>query len=169
MKNKILIKIPIYPHLKKFILLHWYPDHKNCEPLRIEEDSVLGKMIMSILISKRSIRKSSGLMRYEFTDEIEVDLSYNMMRRSPAIHKLSLINLEMTHILHSHLFGWVRAQKVVGVSAKRACESFIAYYELDGLYSFDAAHRAWLRYINSEYQKEKTARANKKESVKLQS
>lgn len=171
-KEETTIKIPVYPHLKRFIMMHWYHDHRNGEPLRIEEDSVLGKMIMAILISKRSIRKASGLMRYEFTDYIEVDLSNNFKRRSPAIHKLCLINLDLLHIFHSHLFGWVRAQKVVGVSAKRACESFIAFYQLQDHYSFDAAHRAWNRYINSEYQKERLARSlnrKNKNSVHLPS
>lgn len=160
--DKTRFRVPIKPHLKKVLLAHCYPNHKPADFIKVEEDSFLGRHIMSILIDKRSIKKASGLLRYDFNDELNLELSTRMAQRSPRIEKLTMLNLELDEFFQSCLFVWVKAQKSMGTSAKRSIESFIAFHQLEDDYTFDAAHRAWNRYINSEYQKEKEQRKRNK-------
>ncbi len=163
--DKTRFRVPIKPHLKKILLKQFYPNHRSDEFIKVEEDSLLGRHIMSILIDKRTIKKATGLLRYDFQDELKLELSQTMAKRSPRIDKLTMLNHELDEIFQTALFVWIKAQKHSGISAKRACESFIAFYELENDYTFDAAHRAWNRYINNEYERERQARKQKKDKI----
>jgi hypothetical protein len=163
--NLDIIEIPIWAHLKTFVLKHLYPHHRE-GAIKVDEDSLLGKSVMAALITKNSIKKSTGLLRYEFTETISVKLSARMMDRSPRPHNLAMVNWMLDIEFRSHLFIWIKSHKLVGYSAKKACENFISFYGLQDVYTFDAAHRAWLRYANDEYSKERAALKQKRDEKK---
>lgn len=147
-------KVPILPHLKKIILHQLYEGHQ--EPIKVEEDSPLGRSIMSILIDKRqvttSVARSSHNREYDHT--LRLVLSQAMMERSPSIKKLARLNLEFDEIFRQMIFVWVKAQRRNGVAAYTAVQGFLEEYGIDeGEYSKDAAYKAWQRFKSREYQR----------------
>lgn len=149
-------KVPILPHLKKFIMGQLYEGH--AEPIKVEEDSPLGRSVMSILIDKRKVTGSSavGFMDKEYTSTLRLQLSSQMMKRSPRINKLARLNLEFGEIFRQSLFVWVKAEKKNGVAAFPAVQNFLEEYGIEEAeYSKDAAYKAWQRYRTSELRRKK--------------
>src|SRR5688500_12738238 len=92
------IKVPIKPHLKKFFLKTYHLS----EPIKIEEDSILGNQVMAILQDKRSVNgKDLNNINSQFngsgsdllTETLQITLSAEMNKRSPRVAKLVRINL----------------------------------------------------------------------------
>lgn len=143
-------KVPTLPHLKKFILKMF----KCHEPVKIEEDSIIGKSMMSLLIDKRQVKRSNE----RYTDSITIVLSKEMSKRSPRIYNLVKVNTEFDQLFKHFLFQWIIAQDSVGIPAYESTEMFLKTYGIkETEYSKEAAYRAWLRYKNNEYQKERMA------------
>ena len=150
-------KVPILPHLKKFIIAQLYNGQE--EPIKVVEDSLLGRHIMSILIDKRNVTGSGavGFMDKEYTSTLRLQLSSQMMKRSPRINKLARLNLELGEIFRQSLFVWVTCAKSYGIAAFPAVQHFLEEYGIEeSEYSKDAAYKAWQRYQNLERTKEKS-------------
>ena len=157
-------KVPILPHLKKFVLAQLYEGQS--EPLKVEEDSPLGRAVMSILIDKRQVKTSEARSTHnkEYDSILRLVLSQSMMERSPSIKKLARINLEFDEIFRQAIFIWVRAQNQNGVASYGAVENFLEFYKIDeSEYTKDAAYQAWQRFKHQKYLKE---RKNRRREVK---
>lgn len=155
-------KVPILPHLKKFILGQLYDGQS--EPIKVEEDSPLGRSIMSILIDKRQVNTNAAISSHnrEYDDHLRLVLSHVMMERSPSIKKLARLNLEFDDIFRQAIFIWVKAQRRNGVSSYAAVQNFLAEYDInDWEYTTDAAYKAWQRVKSKEYQKKSRRRVQK--------
>ena len=157
-------KVPILPQLKKFVLAQLYDG--QAEPIKVEEDSPLGRAVMSILIDKRQVKTSIARSTHdkEYSETLRLTLSHSMMERSPSIKKLARLNLEFDELFRQAIFIWVRAQNQNGVSSSEAVQNFLDYYKIEeSEYTKDAAYQAWYRFKHQKYQKE---RKNRRREVK---
>lgn len=151
MNNLLSIKIPIKPHLKKFLL---NGKKHRLEPLRATERSLLGICIMKTLMDNRK-HKFDNVLK-EYTQRIEIILTDDMNKRSPRLYKLVNINVELERVFKEHLYIWVAAQNEAGIPEYEACKNFIDHYKIQpNEYTYDAAERAWRRYKNDESKKDK--------------
>lgn len=135
---------PIKPHLKKFVL--WMLELP--EPLKITERDMLGRAIIKVLQETRARRLDNA--KELFTDRISVELTVDMARRSPYLHRLINVNVELDNQFAEALVVWVKAQRESGLPASTACKSFLAKLRIDeSEYSFEAAWKVWLRFNES--------------------
>lgn len=152
-------KVPILPHLKKFVLAQLYDGQS--EPIKVEEDSPLGRSVMSILIDKRQVTTAVARSTHnkEYDGTLRLVLSHSMMERSPSIKKLARLNLEFDEIFRQAIFIWVRAQNQNGVGSYAAVQNFLEYYKIDeSEYTKEAAYQAWQRFKHQKYQKDRKNR-----------
>lgn len=136
--------IPIKPHLKK-----WYLKNFDLEePVKLEEDSLLGSHVVAILQDKRSRTdpKNTLFGRDDITDKLDVILSSTMERRSPRIGKLIRINVFLHHLFQNSLIVWVKSQGNADLNAYTAVKNFLSFYAIDEKeYSLDGAYKLWQR------------------------
>jgi hypothetical protein len=135
------VKIPIKPHLKKYVLFTM-----DCqEPIATDEKGMIGRCIINVLKEKREHRFDNVLEKY--TDRIEVQLNADMRSRSPKLHRLLYINIELERLFREAIIIWVHAQKDAGMPANEACKNFLAKLKIEEReYSFDAAYKLWQRF-----------------------
>jgi hypothetical protein len=149
------VKIPIKPHLKKFVLFVMDVDE---EPIRVTEKQMLGRCIIKVLQETRSHRFDNVL--YTYTARIQVVLTEDMRERSPNMKRLVYINTEIENYFRESLIMWVKAQTKGGSPANEACKSFLAEMKIDDSeYSFDAAYKVWQRYNDIKRKKRSSLRA----------
>lgn len=149
-------RVPILPYLKKFILGQLYDGQD--EPIKVEEDSPLGRSVMSILIDKRQVASSVARSFHgrEYDDALRIVLSHSMMDRSPSIKKLARLNLEFDSLFRTALFVWVKAQNQNGIPAYTAVQAFLDEYDItEEEYAHAAAYGAWKRFKSGEYVKKR--------------
>lgn len=143
LKEHRTFKIPIKPHLKKFIMKAF----DYVEPIKVEEDTFLGKNIMSLIIDKRSV----SVPWEGYSEEVVLELSKQMAERSPKVRRLARINILLDRVFKQSLFLWVKAQHEAGIVPFQATKNFLAHFGIEEKeYSHDAAYRAWLRWKNGE-------------------
>lgn len=146
------IKVPIKPHLKKFFLRTYHLS----EPVKVEEDSLLGNQVMAILQDKRQVNgKDMNNITSQFngngsdllTETIKLSLSKTMIERSPRIAKLVRINLFLQHMFRHSVISFIQGCIRSGVNPYNACKQFLQLYEFDeGEYSLDGIHQIWKRH-----------------------
>lgn len=147
-------EVPIQPHLKKFIL----KQYKLKEPIKVEEYSVLGKVVMGALMDKRNSVELNKLTSHRgtgqrdlLTDTLRIILSKGMSERAPRLHKLVRINIDMHRIFKDYMLVWIIAQHDVGIPPNTSCKRFLEKYGIDeNEYSYDAAWKYWMRYKNGD-------------------
>jgi hypothetical protein len=93
-RKNTIHKVPIKPHLKKFFL----KSHSLTEPIKVDEDTLLGKQVLSILQDKRSLNGREMNIITEFDsdqldDNLKLELSTTLTDRAPRIGKLIRINI----------------------------------------------------------------------------
>lgn len=152
------VKIPIKPHLKKFIL--FLMDEPK-EPLEITEKQLLGRSIIKVLQETRSHRFDNVLDDY--TARIQVILTDAMRKRSPKLHRLVYINTEIENSFREALIVWIKAQTKTGEPANESCKNFLSELKIDEReYSFDAAYKVWQRYNDVRKLQQAIIRRNRK-------
>lgn len=154
-----IIKVPIKPHLKKFFLKTYHLS----EPVKLEEDSILGNQVMAILQDKRSVNgKDLNNINSHFngsgsellTDTLQLTLSKSMTERSPRVGKLIRINVFLQHSFRQAVIIYIKGCMNSGVNAYAACKQFLKLYEFDeSEYSLDGVHQIWKRYQASYVKK----------------
>jgi hypothetical protein len=143
-------KIPVSAYLAKYMMRKFFQDNKG--PFKIEEDTLLGKQFMSIIIDAR--KKDVLDKHIEHTYTIEVILSQDMMKRSPNAAKLVTINFFLDKVFKEDLIGWILSASFYGIRPYRSCKDFLAFYSIDeNEYSHDAAYKLWQRWNNADYKK----------------
>lgn len=151
-----IIKVPIKPHLKKFFLKTYHLS----EPVKLEEDTILGNHVMAILLDKREVNgKDLNNISSQFngngsdllTDTIELTLSDAMNERSPRVAKLVRINLFLQHMFRHSVILFINGCMKSGVNPYNACKQFLQLYEFDeNEYSLDGVHQIWKRHQAAE-------------------
>ncbi len=153
MKQEPVFRIPMKPHLKKFVLKR----ARSKEPLQVNERSLLGRNIMKVLQETRKHKFDSVL--YQYTDRLQVTLTHDMMERSPNLKRLVYVNTEIEKEFKEAIFIWVEAQMEMNCPANEACKNFLEYYGIDDTeYTYDATYKAWQRYKEDEDLKNKRLR-----------
>lgn len=134
--------VPVYPHLKKFIL----KNYKDREPLRIEDNSMLGKMITLALYDNRNRSKHKDQHPVRMTERLVIILSEEQQNLHPGIDKLVRINVSMDRIFKEHLMGWIQAMRTNGMTPFKACRMFLDHYGINGEeYSVNTAYKYYQR------------------------
>lgn len=152
-----VVRIPIKPYLKKFILIHY----KLTEPVPLNISSLLGHQVYAMLVVKRKSLRSNDV----FTDNIEMEF------RAPAIRKLAYrmgyvvrINHYFDKIFKDCMYTWAMAQDSVGYPPYQGLRDYLRHYGIkEEEYSFENAYRAWMRYKNEVEQKNKSKSQKRKD------
>jgi hypothetical protein len=140
--------VPVLPYLKKYTEKHFFAGLKG--PHKIEEDTLLGKQFMSIIIDARS--KDFIDKHLEFTASLDVTLSESMAKRSPNLKKLICINFFLDKLFKDALVHWIKSADHFGIRPYPSSKMFLEYYGIEEAeYSHDAAYAHWKRYKNSDF------------------
>lgn len=158
-----IFNVPIKPHLKKFFLKTYHLS----EPIKIEEDSILGNQVMAILQDKRSVNgKDLNNINSQFngsgsdllTETLQITLSAEMNKRSPRVAKLVRINLFLQFMFRHSVIVFIEGCQKSGVNPYNACKQFLQLYEFDeNEYSLDGVHQIWKRHQASRMKKNQTS------------
>jgi hypothetical protein len=115
------------------------------EPVVITEHDLLGRTIIKVLQETRSRRHVYA--KEDYTDRITVHLTQAMEKRSPALHRLLNVNVELDNAFQEALCLWIKGQGDAGLPANQACKNFLAQMRIDeSEYTYDAAYKAWQRF-----------------------
>lgn len=133
--------IPIKPHLKKFVI--WMLGVQ--EPVKVSERDMLGRCIIKVLQEKRTQRNVRG-QNEGASARIRVKLTQDMAKRSPYLHRLININVELDNEFHDAIILWVKSWREMGMPASTACKEFLRVLKIDeNEYTYDAAYKVWQR------------------------
>jgi len=143
-------KIPIKPHLKKFIIKRFI---KKSKILFVDEESKddkvgssFDKMIQLCLRDNRKRSEFNDQYRDKLTDELVVELGTKLNELSPRIGKLMRINIYADSLFKEALLIWIEAQGEDGISPHAACKSFIKFYDIDeSEYALTTAYQYYQR------------------------
>lgn len=141
--NRRQYSLPIFPHLKKFIVKNY-----GAGVITTEEGTVLGRIVTAVLRENRTRKFSARDWPHHLqtTAMITIRLTTDQAGLSPKLSKLMRINLDMDKVFKDSLVGWILAQGEAGILAYPACKSFLDYYGIDSNeYSLDAAYKYWQR------------------------
>lgn len=150
--------IPILPHLKKYLVKKFFSGHNA--PYKIEENTLLGKQFMSVIIDGRKVDFIDKHL--EMSEKLSVKLSQDMMDRSPRLAKLVTINYFVDKLFKEELISWILSAEYHGVRPFPASKNFLEYYSIEEAeYSHDAAYRLWMRWKNRDYNNSRQSRTKK--------
>lgn len=146
-----VVRVPIAPHLKKFIL----KQYKYEEPVPVQLKTLLGQQVYSLLRDKT--RQKTNYDKY--TEELQLELSDMLSDFEYRLSKVVLLNVYFEKIFKSTMYTWILAQDMEGRPPYHGVRSFLKFYNItEEEYSSESAYRAWLRYKNNEYKKHRESR-----------
>lgn len=142
-KTRNRFTIPVFPHVKKFIL----KKYRLKNPIKTEETTTFGKAITLALKDNRlRLKYQDSQYRDRLTESLTLVLTKEQSEFGPRPNKLIRINQAMDDAFKEHLLTWVGAQQEAGVPAHAACKMFLQFYDIDeNEYTLDAAYRLWQR------------------------
>ncbi len=148
-----VVRVPIRPHLKKFILKHY----KMEEPVPVQLPSLLGQQVFSLLRDRTRAKRIND----KYTEVLTLVFCKEISRREVRLAKIILINHYFEKIFKSSMYLWTIAQDMEGRPAYHGIKDFLRYFGItEKEYSFESAHRAWLRYKNYEYHHDRNSVEN---------
>jgi len=155
-------RVPVLPYVKKYLTKKFFAG--NHGPHKIEEDTLIGKQFMSVIIDAR---KKDVIDRHiEFSETLDVVLSQDMLLRSPNISKLITINYFLDKVFKEELIAWILSAQHYGIRPFPASRDFLEYYGIEEReYSHDAAYKIWTRWKNRDYDKKRSQRRTKIKST----
>lgn len=141
--------IYVKPHLKKFI-----PKYFNAkEPIKIDSTNVHGKVFtaVSVVMPDASIKNIS---QNDYPCPITFFLNKDLNRIRPKKRDLHKLNVYFDKLFKEIMFQWVLSSISAGGYASDGIKNFLKYYNIsEDDYSWNSAHRAWMRYYRKEYEK----------------
>lgn len=142
-KTRNKFTIPVYPHVKKFIL----KKYRLRTPVKTEETTTFGKAITLVLKDNRlRLKYQDSQYRDRLTASLTIVLTKEQSEFGPRQNKLIRINQAMDDAFKEHLLTWVSGQQEAGIPAYAACKMFLQFYDIDEKeYTLDAAYRLWQR------------------------
>jgi hypothetical protein len=151
MTKETVVKIPIRPHLKKFVL-----KQLGADPIIATERDFLGNAIMAVLNDKRNHNQPQEL--YRMTERITVVLTKEMKERSPRLGRIVYVNTLLSKQFRDALVIWVQAQVHAQIPANQACKNFLEHYRIDeNEYTYDGLYKIWQRHKDDRQKKQKKA------------
>lgn len=146
--KSVIVEIPTYPRLRKFILKFWGYDGK--EPVEVGMHSMLGQVMDKALMDKNSVKT----FREDFTAKIQLKLSKRLSEKSLRRSQVLQFNLEMDKYFKDHLCQWVTAQTNLSLPQSEAIRNFQTKYGLTETdYSYENCYRHVTRWKNKEYER----------------
>jgi len=147
--RRTTFSIPVFSYLDKYVRKSFFEGLRP--PFKIEEDTLIGKQIISQLIDKRKI-DMRGDKKIEMNKTLQVCLSSVMANRSPTLSKLIPINYYLDKQFKHDLITWIKSADECGVRPYPSSKLFLAHYGIDeSEYSHDAAYKVWQRYKKQGY------------------
>jgi len=141
--------VPLLPYLEKYVKKKFFAGLPP--PYKIEEDTLLGKQFMSLIIDGRRSNNMAG-NKTKMSSTLHIQLSKCMAERSPNLRKLIAINLYFDKLFKDALITWVIAANDCGVVPFVSSKAFLVHFRIDeGEYSHDAAYKHWQRYKKMGY------------------
>jgi len=140
--------IYVKPHLKKFL-----PRYLNtAEPIKMDSTNVHGKVFVAV-----GAAHPDAVIKYnqhEYPCELIFCLNDDMKRLRPKKKEMMKINIYFDKLFKEIMFQWVVATIRNGGYAVEGIKNFLEYYHIsEDDYSWNNAHRAWMRYIRKDYEK----------------
>lgn len=146
--------VPLLPYLKKYVEKQFFAG--LTAPYKIEEDTLLGKQFMSLLMDCRT-KDLRGDKKIEMSATLPVLLSEELAKRSATLPKLIPINYYLDKLFKAALIAWIQCSEELGVRPFNSSKSFLAYYKIEEAeYSHDAAYKVYLRHKQQGYQPKPT-------------
>jgi hypothetical protein len=140
--------IYVKPHLKKFL-----PKYFNTkEPIKIDSTNVHGKVFVAVsVVQQDTLSKFSD---QSYSDRLVFDLSHELQRIRPKKRDIQKINIYFDKLFKEIMYQWALASLMSGTYASEGLKNFLDYYRIsEDDYSWNSAHRAWMRYYRKEYEK----------------
>jgi len=136
--------VPLLPYLKKYAEKQFFAGYRA--PYKIEEDTLIGKYIMSLIIDGRQV-DMRGDKKIEMSERLHIHLSEAMAERSPSLRKLVPINYYLDKLFKNELITWIKSSEDCGVRPFVSSKNFLQHYSIDeSEYTHDAAYKVWQRY-----------------------
>jgi hypothetical protein len=133
--------VPIYPHLKKFILKLY----ELKEPVKAENYTTLGNLI-DLSLFRPADAEHNDQYRDRLTSTIQIELSTRHASRSPRLGKLLRINIYMDRVFKEHLIAHIKAVRLQGIPPYTACRHFLEFYNIEeSEYPLATAYMHWQR------------------------
>ena len=149
-------KVPVYAYLLKYCRKQFFAGQS--QPYKIEEDTLIGKQFMSVLMDVRK-KEMMGDQLLLQTETLDVELSEAMAKRSPNLGKLAPLNFFLDKLFKDALIMWIKSAEHHGIKPYPSSKAFLEHFGIDEHeYSHDAAYKHWTRYKNEGFQKVKKMR-----------
>jgi hypothetical protein len=143
--------IPVYPHVKKFILKRYRFKKK----VVVTEHSSLGKLVTLALRESRSGKFGHGLINEmmvrpqtseKITETLTLVLTKEQSELSVRLSKLARLNIDFDVLFKEHMLTWIEAAQNLGFAAYPACRLFLQAYGIEeSEYSLESAYRYYQR------------------------
>jgi hypothetical protein len=148
--------VPLLPYLKKYTEKQFFAGYRA--PYKIEEDTLIGKYVMSLIIDGRSV-DMRGDKKIEMSERLHIHLSEAMAKRSPSLRKLVPINYYLDKVFKNDLITWIKsAEDCGGVRPFVSSKNFLVHFGIDeSEYTHDAAYKVWQRYKRQGYHQNTSA------------
>ena len=144
------VKIPIKPHLKKFVLKTY--DCEN-EIVKATKHNSLGIMIEMVLRLKYEIHVTSV---DKYTEVLEIELNQDCSNLEVRAKRIAYVNYILEKDFKATMFLFVQAQKLQAIPALTGIKTFLKFYGIEEYeYGSDSAYRQWTRMSNDEYNRKK--------------
>ena len=127
--------IPVSKRILNFSIKAFWDGYSS--PYPVDERSLMGKYIFSLLIDRREI---SSIDINESDQSLSIDLSDSLAKRSPSIMKLARVTRFLDEAYHEKLLTWCWAQMDAGVNIYQATKAFIKFHNIDES-EIDAAYQ----------------------------
>lgn len=140
------ITLYVKPHIKRFI-----PRYLNTpEPVFISLDSIHGKIFAaSCFVNK------DGSRIYEkddaYSEVLVIDINKDLSRMHLNKAGIQKANIYLEKLFIETMCQWALASVHSGGFASDGIRNFLKYYRVsEDHYSWNSAHRAWMRYYRRE-------------------
>ena len=138
----IVGKLPIRPHLKKFVL--WLENVQHGNPVAFTSDTAVGLMFQSLLCQKGQMRSDYAVPR-EYSDILEFETS----RRNFAEGRMFMSNYSVVrfnkflhHQMHLVLLSRILASVPLGRHEVEVIYDFLRELDIEDDIGFDAVEKA---------------------------
>jgi len=131
------------------------------QPWKIDEGSLIGKLILGILTDKRACRVeelNTDDDRYPST----IELSDTLAKRSPTVLKLNQLDCSIELLFKASIEKWVSGQMAAGCTRAAGTESYLTHLGISQERNYSTVYQYISRKINRNYEKAQKKRGRGK-------
>lgn len=144
MKKSFSIKIPVRPHLKRYIQDFYLL------PYELNQKDDLG-LFLYHLLRRRKFRDRAYFSTESFTDYLEVSISNHYAFKQGCLllndYQSHLFNNYLEDMMMRHSITWIKAAEMAGMSNYAAIHKWIEIYQLDE----GKSSKDWYHKIKKQY------------------